>query len=245
MTLNITVLTPTRIFQSSDFRITSGGALIDDQTMKLVTLHYPSFDGLVSYTGIATTAGDSRDTAERVTFWLAGKPNLRFHEVVEEIRLGASEFVRAAQAQEGALRRLTLIAAAFVESRPTVAVISNFESVNASDPDTIQPELRTSWDALRPGERPKVILTGAKSAVPQADRGHLVALAEEAGEDSARIRNGIRSINGAAYRRRPDGTISKAAQSFRLTQAAPVCRISRILQGYVFGQSTMAIVGIC
>jgi hypothetical protein len=176
--------------------------------MKLVTLHYPAFVGMVSYTGIASTRSDSRDTAERVTEWLTGKPGLQFHEVVEVIRVEASRLAELAATEAGESQRLTLIAAAFVNHQPVVAIVSNFETAHGKL-NGILPELRTSWASLAADQEPRVIVTGNKSAVSDEAKQDLSRLATQAGEDSARIRSGIQYLNRIAYSNSPDSSVSE------------------------------------
>ncbi|MDP4507021.1 hypothetical protein [Nonomuraea turcica] len=201
MTLNVTVLTRTRIYQSSDFRLTAGELIISNAAMKLVTLHYPSFNGFVSYTGLAQEQiGAPQNTADRIIEWLQGKPNLAFHEVVEILRLGASAYISDIEKRTGIRHRLTLIVAAFVQAKPTVAVISNFESTEGRGSTKTGVDMIVSWGALRAGANPRVIITGCKPAVAAKERTRLEQLIDDAGEDSARIRVAIEELNRDASR---------------------------------------------
>ncbi|MEU8278379.1 hypothetical protein ACFYOK_35490 [Microbispora bryophytorum] len=202
MTLNITLLTRTRIFQSSDFRLSANGNLVSSSTMKLITLHYYTFSGFISYTGIAKRDVNSAvDTGGLIVDWLQGRDDIAFHEAVEIVRAKASEYVTEIAKQTGVRHKLTLIAAAFHNDNPTVAVVSNFESIDGREDSTVSSELRTSWSSLRPGRTPRVIVTGCKKAVPLRDRKRLEDLALAAGEDSARIRVAIEDLNRDAARR--------------------------------------------
>lgn len=207
MTLNVTVLTETRIFQSSDFRLTAGVGNYSDSTMKLVTLQYPTFSGLISYTGYAKDRMENpQDTARRIVNWLERSPNIQFHEAVELLRSNATSYIADVERQTGIRHRLTLIAAAFVNTRPIIAVISNYESVYGRESSNVGQELITSWGKLGAGASPKVIITGCKPAVSPASREALEQLVRRAGEDSARIRHAIEDLNRYASRSKKWGS---------------------------------------
>ena len=211
MTLNITVLTKSRIYQSSDFRLTSlTTGDFDSDVMKLVTLHYPSFDGFVSYTGLARGVADTSDTAEKVTSWLEGQADLQFHELVEILRSKAIEFVTEISEQEGATEKLTLIVAAFVNSRPTLAVVSNFESADGRRWQQPSAELRTSWRSLKSTESSYVHITGMHKTVSADEESRLRSLIGDATDDPGRVRISISEINReAAKLRSSKGAISE------------------------------------
>ena len=92
MTLNITVLTETRIYQSSDFRLSSNGTPLPQPAMKLVSLGYPTFSGLVCYTGIAREGESSHNatTADHLVEWLKPTANMKLFRVVETIQRQAT-----------------------------------------------------------------------------------------------------------------------------------------------------------
>ena len=53
MTLNLTLLTKTTIYQSADYRLTDlDTRQWTDESTKLVTFQYPNWHGLLTYTGI-------------------------------------------------------------------------------------------------------------------------------------------------------------------------------------------------
>ncbi|WP_156045304.1 hypothetical protein [Herbidospora cretacea] len=170
--------------------------------MKLITLHNFEFSGFISYTGIAKVDLTSTvDTGGLIVSWLQGHNKITFHDTVEIVRSKASDYVNDIENKTGVRHKLTLIAAAFHNNNPTVAVISNFESVDGREDTTVATELRTSWSSLRPGRTPRAIITGCKNAVPLKDRRHLEDLALSAGEDSARIRVAIEGLNRNSARR--------------------------------------------
>jgi hypothetical protein len=71
-------------------------------------------------------------------------------------------------------------------------------------------ELVTSWEAHRPGEPPRVVVTGNKRAAPASHREELAAIVAVAGEDSGRIRHEIKAPNRWAAQNNPTaGDISE------------------------------------
>jgi hypothetical protein len=94
MTLNVTVLTPTIIYQSADFRLADfdTGKLITDQSPKTVTLIFQSWNGFVTYTGVGRWR--DRDISDRVTEWLTGSANLTMDEVAHILETKGTELLR-------------------------------------------------------------------------------------------------------------------------------------------------------
>jgi hypothetical protein len=108
VTLNITILTGSLIFQSSDFKLSTPDGPLDVPAMKLITLHYPSFDGLLSYTGVAKErVSDSEDTADHVIRWLHMTEGMRFFQVVGHLRERASIYIADMARRTGGRQRLT------------------------------------------------------------------------------------------------------------------------------------------
>jgi hypothetical protein len=94
MTLNLTLLTADAIYQSADFQLTDGStnAPLHIESMKLVTVHYPSWEGFVSYTGIGRWRG--RDTAEWIVEWLTGLEDASPDGVIDRVRERGTAFLR-------------------------------------------------------------------------------------------------------------------------------------------------------
>ncbi|MEV6865737.1 hypothetical protein AB0M44_32670 [Streptosporangium subroseum] len=201
MTLNITILTKTQIFQSSDFRYSFKDRGPDDRNLKLITLHYPSFDGFISYTGIATEPGDgdSLTMSDRIVTWIAGIKDIRFHETVEVIRSEASKYIDIYALRWNERPKLSIIIAAFVQSKPVIALISNSQDMEKRFEELL-PNFKTSWASLRQGEAFKVLTTGAQSAVSPEERVHLSELLQRDACDVEKIRAGLQHVNGMASR---------------------------------------------
>jgi hypothetical protein len=201
MTLNITVLTRTRIYQSSDFRLSTPEGPLDIPTMKIAHLSYPRFEALACFTGLAKTSIDSsEDTIDHMVKWLATSQGARLFQVVELIRQGATDYVATVEQGSGRRERLTIVVAAFLGERVQVAVISNFQDTSGQIPQAPLPELRVSWESLRPGEPPIILVTGNRQTVTRRDLDSLIQTVAEAGEDSARIRTAIRDLSRTASR---------------------------------------------
>jgi hypothetical protein len=56
------------------------GELYDDETMKLVLLHYPVFDEFITfYWGCYGRFDQHLDTAQQIERWLTGRIDITFH----------------------------------------------------------------------------------------------------------------------------------------------------------------------
>ena len=170
--------------------------------MKLITLHYPSFDGLLSYTGVAKERlSDPEDTADYLMRWLQETEGMRFFQVIEHLRGRASTYIADIERRTGDRQRLTLIATAFVGNNAQTVVISNFENVHGYIASKALPQLEIDWEAYRPGYPPVVLITGNKGVVTKELQQDLITAIIDAGEDSGRIRNEISLLNRLASRR--------------------------------------------
>jgi len=228
VTLNITVLTENHIFQSSDFRrMSTTTGLIDLPAMKLITLQYPTFDGLACYTGLAKERiTDPKDTADHILGWLRQTGEMRFFQIVEHLRSQASAYIRDIEQRTGIRECLTIVAAAFVASQARVAVISNFEDTQGYKPNSPFAQLETSWEAYRHGNPPIILVTGNKAAVTSEQRKALTAAVIDAGEDAGRIRNEIQFLSRAVARSRA------AIGDKTITEECTVASLNRSGGGY-------------
>jgi hypothetical protein len=201
VTLNITVSTETRIYQSSDFRLSTSDGPLDFPAMKMAHLSYPSFEALVCFTGLAKERADSiKDTMDYIVEWLAATQDSKLFQVVELIRKCASDYVATVEQNSGRRELLTIVIAAFMGRRVQVAVISNFQNTLGRLPYAPLPELQTSWASLRPGDSPIILVTGNAKTVTSQDLDSLMQTIAEAGEDSARIRLAISDLSRSASR---------------------------------------------
>ncbi|HET6354665.1 hypothetical protein [Streptomyces sp.] len=165
MTLNITVAARWLMAQSSDFRLTSSGVVVDEAAQKQVVLQYMSWSGLVCYTGVARF--DSHDTAAWLAQVLSHELGQRSQqEVVNRLIEQGSVWLRQAPAP----RWHTFTVITYEKGKPCVYVISNYERPNG-------PQLTTPADALfctrvRP-RGPRCIVTGCAPAVTSGQRSRL------------------------------------------------------------------------
>lgn len=208
MTLNMTLLTAEAIYQSADFQLTDGdtGDPLLSDSMKLVTVHYWDWEGFVTYTGIGRWR--NRDTAEWIVDWLTGLTDASPEAVLDRLREEGTEFVRAIERAPGGRRhRHTFIFAAFVDGRPRVATISNFEESTGRSEASPAAELRV--DSREMGRGPLLVVTGRRRAVRRASRRVLQRVAGRSDASPARIRNALAQANAeAAAAAEAGGTVS-------------------------------------
>jgi hypothetical protein len=198
MTLNMTLLTPDAIYQSADFQLTDGdtGDPLLTESMKLVTVHYPQWEGFITYTGVGRWR--KRDTAEWIVDWLTGLADASPEAVLDRLREKGTDFVRAIEkAPRGRRHRHTFVFAAFVDRRPRVATISNFEqSTGRSEPS---PRAELSVDSREMHRRPFLLVTGSgRRAVSRPSRRLLERVARRSDASPARIRNALTQMNAEA-----------------------------------------------
>jgi probable HAF family extracellular repeat protein len=193
VTLNITILTPTVIYQSADYRLTDqgSGAPLPAPSTKRVTLTYQEWTGFVTYAGIGRMNG--RETADVVRGWLEGKPSLTFEEVAETLRVRGTEWLRPLPL---ARRRHTFILAGVVNKAPMAAVVSNYQRWHGQVAGAVAPELIVT--IVRARAKAEVIVAGVGVAVSGRDRRALARLAEAHPGDSLRIRRAMAEANTRA-----------------------------------------------
>jgi hypothetical protein len=208
MTLNMTLLTPEAIYQSADFQLTDGdtGDPLLTESMKLVTVHYSDWEGFVTYTGVGRWR--DRDTAEWIVDWLTGLPDASPDAVIDRLHEKGTEFVRAIERTPGGRRhRHTFVFAAFVDGRPHVATISNFEDCAGRSEEWPSAEL--SVDAREMRRRPLLLVTGQKPTVRRPARRRLERVAGRSDTSPARIRSALTQMNAeAAGAAEAGGTVS-------------------------------------
>lgn len=202
MTLNITILAQEVIYQSADY------ALFDERarkplrmpSTKAVVLNRFDWTGFITYTGIGRV--NNKDTSEYVEEWVAGLKQPAFEDVVEIIRDRASPWVRALR--PGTPQ--TFVVAAFVDGRPTAAVVSNFQKWHGLDSATVDSDFAVSIVVAQ--HRAEVLVTGIRAAVSRPRRRALQKLALEFAHNGSRIRRAIAEANRDGARLYP-GRISK------------------------------------
>jgi hypothetical protein len=131
MTLNVTVLTPTTIYLSADFRLTDSatGKPITDPSPKTVTLSYPDWDGFITYTGVGRWR--DRDISDLTAEWLTGPAELSMADVARVIESKGTQLLRDVERSDHRMRH-TFTLAGFGQGRVRAYVISNFEDCHAN-----------------------------------------------------------------------------------------------------------------
>ena len=134
MTLIVTVLTWSTIYQSADRRLTwlnKDASTQTDSSMKVTILQYPTWNGCISYTGIG--ASGQLETSKLVLEWLSKLYSAKPEDIIERIQTKGSEWVDRSIRAHPSFRdypdsdRNTFVFAYFWKTRPQLAVISNCE----------------------------------------------------------------------------------------------------------------------
>jgi tetratricopeptide (TPR) repeat protein len=172
MTLNITVATEQRIYQSADYRLTdlvTGQRYDDARNQKIFVVFGRNWLATVCFNGVGRTA-----TLE-VSSWL----NDVCRATTRDESLG--DFLHRLQAADTwlsksppKLRRHTFTVAAFVEETPVVSLVSNYERFD-EPPASIAAE-RLTIDK-RSLDRPQTFVSGQSREIARAGRRRLARLA--------------------------------------------------------------------
>lgn len=216
MTLNVTVLTPTTIYQSADFRLTNfdTGEVITDSSPKTVTFTFRSWLGFITYTGVGSWR--NQDISTLIADWLTGSAEISMADTARLVAANGTKLLRDFE-RFYPRRRHTFTLAGFENGGARVYVISNFEDCFGSSRNTIDDNLTVTTRALASGKKATVIVTGYKSAVSVDDRRLLGSVAGQYSEDGLRIRRRMADLNAAAAPR-SRGMVSTdcVVQSFRI-----------------------------
>lgn len=197
MTLNITVLTPSVIFQSADFRLTNPttGKPFPDPSPKTVTLTYPSWDGFITYTGVGSWR--DRYVSDYLVEWLTGPSDPSMADVAGIVADRGTKLLQDIE-RYYPRRMHTFTLAGFTDQGPRVYVISNFEDCFGHSRSDIDDHLIVTTRPLGRGKKATVIVTGYKPAVPLIDRRLLGSVAANYPGDGLRIRRRMAQLNAEA-----------------------------------------------
>jgi hypothetical protein len=197
MTLNVTLVTADRIYQSSDFRLTIAKPfeIIETQSTKLVQLQYDNLDGVLTYTGVGRLRRDSPDLSIQVAKWLEGKEELLLPGIAEIIRFEGDRFLRRVAAQPP---RHTFTIAAFENGVPSVALISNFQYADGRTAPHLLPRMVVSTRGYRKSSF--VVVTGQGDSVSRSRRRQLQRLGDLPNPNPNHIRSALSRIDELAAR---------------------------------------------
>lgn len=203
MTLNITVVSPTGVHQSSDFRLTDfrpgpDGRLvpIEDNSPKLITLQYRTWAGYLTYCGIGKW--DNIPTYDSAGEWIVELgPDATFDQVAAELGARGSVWIQRIQQRLNRFVGHTFILAGFDEGRPRTAIISNTHSTKGGIPRVASAGLGVT---LGGDKGVHVYVTGIDNAVLREDRLALKKLAVLEAEPNV-IRHKLAQINKIASQR--------------------------------------------
>jgi len=198
VTLNLTVITPTVIYQSADFRLTdlSTGLPTNHRSPKLVTFVYEAWIGFVTYTGLGDWQG--KDISDHVADWLTGYKELSMEQVAHRLQRQIAQIIRSLSKGNRPLRRHTFTLAGIRNSQmPEIIMVSNSQDCFRKSWNT-QEQFTISRRSLREGERSLVVVTGRTQAVPPGERGQLREIAARYPGDGGRVRRMMVDINNRA-----------------------------------------------
>jgi hypothetical protein len=216
MTLNVTVLTSTAIYQSADFMITDLKTRkeITNKSPKTVTLTYPSWVGFITYTGIGSWR--DKDVSAFIVEWLTGSTNISMAEAAEIVAAKGTQLLRDFE-RFYPRREHTFILAGFEDGAARVYVISNYEDCRGNTRSTLDDHLTITTRALARGKKATVVVTGRKGAVSLDSRRLLGSVAGQYPDDGLRIGRRMADLNAEAAGK-SNGTVSAecVVLSFRI-----------------------------
>ncbi len=206
LTLNITVLTRERVYQSSDFRLTEqpGGKIVTDASTKAISIQNSQFFGLLTYTGIGRWI--RRDTREFILEWLISLGDVDLTTVTNGLAQRASNWLGRISSGRSRPYQLTMVLAAFdiATGRATASVISNFEDAYGRQ----APPTSLTVSAIEAAHNPTVLITGWKPAVSRDQRRWLERVTRRHKNQPERIRQAMMECNSVAAGSREGATIS-------------------------------------
>lgn len=179
MTLNITVVSPSGIHQSADFRIsrTEKDAIgnwveLQPNSSKIVPLQYQKWFGFVTYCGIGLWNGKRTD--QYAVEWLAdlAPASPTFRDVVERIRVRGSNWVGGINRSCKEPFGHSFVVAGFEDGVPKYATVSNIQSLTEyfrSMPKELVSDVRATKDL-------HLLVTGISGAVSEEARLRLKAI---------------------------------------------------------------------
>jgi hypothetical protein len=198
VTLNITLLTPTAIYQSADFRLTnpSDGSLIRDESAKTVVLRYTFWSGFVTYTGLGSWEGEN--LSDLVAGWLTGIHGATMADVAAIVEREGTRLIREPRRRNGTLFPHTFVLAGFEGQAARAFVISNFEDSFGRTRLATDDHLTSTSRELRAGRTAVAIVTGRPKAISTADKRILCRLALKNPLDGGLIRRKMQKLNASA-----------------------------------------------
>lgn len=171
VTLTISFLTQSTVYQSADFRLTGpSGQLMDERGHKSVHLTRFGWSALVSYAGVARTANVD------VATWLGDlvvdiPPNAPFSELIDRLR-GADSWLSTIRLSS---RAHTFSVVAFDQGTPTLTLVTNIDNLVGQRLSAAS--ARLSVQTARP-RLPKVFIAGVPNPFPRQERRLLERMAD-------------------------------------------------------------------
>ncbi|MFF1872991.1 hypothetical protein [Kitasatospora herbaricolor] len=207
MTLNLTLVSPNLIVQTSDFRLSNEHGIVSSAAQKQTILQYCDWSGLLCYTGIADW-GDHHTAAWLDQVLAHPRGHRTPQDVADALERRGRTWLRRIP-QEHRVHTFTL--AAFEDGRPTVYLISNVKERDGSS----RPTRPAAFHQHRyVPDRPWCLVTGYEPAVDDEQVGELEALLAD-GASPSRVRRLAAATNRAAAPR-AEGTVSEECAAAHL-----------------------------
>jgi probable HAF family extracellular repeat protein len=199
MTLNITVLSPGGIHQSADFQISNteknaegNWIALQENASKIISLHFRSWSGLVTYCGIGLWRGVRTD--QYLSDWLSqcGR-EATFHDVLETIRRKGSLWIAEINRYFGEIKPHSFVQAGFEGGTLRYAMVSNYQSLNGD----IRPFANDLQRDVRSTTGVHVLVTGIRDAVTDENK-RLLKHMIESGKNFAMVQHYLAKTNRKA-----------------------------------------------
>lgn len=211
MTLNLTIASRRFIYQCSDFCLTDTATRQEVAgTNKAIHVTNSTFSALITYTGIGRA--NRIDTVDLLENWLAQIGDVSLQSLRDELLFRTQHWIAGLGLDPRSKLpwRHTFVVAAFtsVDSKAQVTVISNFESAHVEQRIT-SPTF--SQHTVEVGDRPLVLVTGEKRAVPREVRRRLQHEVRKKLDQPAVVRRVLIECNVAAAKHRKFGSVISEA----------------------------------
>lgn len=215
MTLNLSLVTSRGIHQSADFRLTdlTSKQSISNHSAKVIQLRYQDWFASLTYCGIGKWEG--RDTYEWLSDWLKHEwdESKTIDEVIHTIQSQGTKWLQRISRQLGYMPIHSFVLAGFSSGNAIIALISNFERVDADQRTSPLPSLEISQTVVK---RSRLVINGIPQAVADKDKKLLKSL-DDPTIDIEEIQRILAQVNArASSSRKSQGGISESCWAYSL-----------------------------
>lgn len=215
MTLNILLATPLTLYVASDFRLirVDTKSVLSDHSPKLVSVDEDGWSACITYCGVGSW---KKDTNQWLKDWLKhdGSLSPAFEEFAQNVKTRAQRWMQDIRINT---RQPTMyhsfMIAAFINKRPRIALISNYDNLYNPKNRTASPLFLLEFMEV---SSPVIKVTGQENSVSRADKKALLAEANGPSDEEAVARLMARVIARASASPRSQGTVSSSSYSYCL-----------------------------